>query len=109
MSPTGGLNWGAALLRLSRPNLVLFAAQVGGGRLSEREGASLFAQTMNRIQRLHSHIGPAPTAKCETGRLPSSSVHLEFFFDASSPWTYLAYSRIREIARATGVNLGGYG
>ena len=30
---------------------------------------------------------------------------LEFFFDCSSPWTYLAFSRIEEIARRHGADL----
>jgi len=30
---------------------------------------------------------------------------LEFFYDCSSPWTYLAFSRIEEIARAHGARL----
>ena len=31
---------------------------------------------------------------------------LEFFFDCSSPWTYLAFSQIEEVARETGATLG---
>ena len=31
---------------------------------------------------------------------------LEFFFDCSSPWTYLAFSQIEEVARETGASLG---
>lgn len=30
---------------------------------------------------------------------------VEFFFDVSSPWTYLAYSRIEEMCRAEGADL----
>jgi len=30
---------------------------------------------------------------------------LEFFFDCSSPWTYLAFSQIEEVARAGGASL----
>ena len=30
---------------------------------------------------------------------------LEFFFDCSSPWTYLAFSRIEDLARRHGANL----
>jgi 2-hydroxychromene-2-carboxylate isomerase len=30
---------------------------------------------------------------------------LEFFFDCSSPWTYLAFDRIEEVAAATGATL----
>ena len=30
---------------------------------------------------------------------------LEFFFDCSSPWTYLAFHRIEEVARAAGAEL----
>ncbi len=30
---------------------------------------------------------------------------LEFFFDCSSPWTYLAFDRIEEVARDTGAEL----
>ena len=30
---------------------------------------------------------------------------LEFFFDCSSPWTYLAFSQIEEVARETGATL----
>jgi len=30
---------------------------------------------------------------------------LEFFFDCSSPWTYLAFHRIEDICRETGAEL----
>ena len=30
---------------------------------------------------------------------------LEFFYDCSSPWTYLAFSRVEEVARDTGAEL----
>ena len=32
-------------------------------------------------------------------------VHFEFYFDISSPWTYLAFSRIEEIADKCGVDI----
>jgi len=32
-------------------------------------------------------------------------VHLEFFFDCSSPWTYLAFQRVEEVARRAGAEL----
>jgi 2-hydroxychromene-2-carboxylate isomerase len=31
---------------------------------------------------------------------------LEFFFDCSSPWTYLAFSRIHDLAARTGAQIG---
>jgi 2-hydroxychromene-2-carboxylate isomerase len=31
---------------------------------------------------------------------------LEFFFDCSSPWTYLAFHRIEDLTRETGASLG---
>eukprot|EP00927_Polykrikos_kofoidii_P050934 TRINITY_DN44769_c0_g1_i1.p1 TRINITY_DN44769_c0_g1~~TRINITY_DN44769_c0_g1_i1.p1 ORF type:complete len:377 (-),score=56.82 TRINITY_DN44769_c0_g1_i1:76-1206(-) len=44
-------------------------------------------------------------ASSDIGRSLTSVVKLEFFFDATSPWTYLAYSRIRDVAAKTGANL----
>ena len=35
----------------------------------------------------------------------AKSVKLEFFFDVSSQWTYLAFSRIRSLARDSGASL----
>ncbi len=42
-----------------------------------------------------------PPPRQETPRLP----RLEFFFDCSSPWTYLAFHRVQPLAAETGATL----
>jgi 2-hydroxychromene-2-carboxylate isomerase len=37
--------------------------------------------------------------------LPSSRLTLEFFFDCSSPWTYLAFHKIEDVASEAGADL----
>jgi 2-hydroxychromene-2-carboxylate isomerase len=37
--------------------------------------------------------------------MPAAAPTLEFFFDCSSPWTYLAFHQIEDLARETGARL----
>mmetsp|Transcript_30950 Transcript_30950/g.92047 ORF Transcript_30950/g.92047 Transcript_30950/m.92047 type:complete len:317 (+) Transcript_30950:23-973(+) len=50
------------------------------------------------------HLVAAPTAAVASAAAPPR-VLIEFYFDTSSPWTYMAFSRIREVCSRTGAEL----
>eukprot|EP00747_Dinoflagellata_sp_TGD_P223312 gnl/TRDRNA2_/TRDRNA2_94903_c0_seq1.p1 gnl/TRDRNA2_/TRDRNA2_94903_c0~~gnl/TRDRNA2_/TRDRNA2_94903_c0_seq1.p1 ORF type:complete len:320 (+),score=62.41 gnl/TRDRNA2_/TRDRNA2_94903_c0_seq1:46-1005(+) len=61
------------------------------------------AAAMHRVRRLSEQLLPEPVA---SQRLPPPPrVVVEFFFDTSSPWTYMAFTRIREVCAKTGAEL----
>jgi len=53
-----------------------------------------------RLLTLTGHLAPCPASSP-----PPPRVLVEFFFDTSSPWSYLAFSRIREVCARSGAEL----
>jgi len=58
---------------------------------------------MKRLQKLSGQLVAVSVEPCRAS--PPKGVTVEFYFDVTSPWTYMAFSRIREVCWRHGAKL----